>query len=176
MAAGKRVYIIGFMGCGKSTAGKKLAATLGWQFIDLDKEIELKAGKAIKDIFSTSGEDFFRALETETLLGLKTNSDTVISTGGGTPCHRRNMDFMISTGLVVYIKMTPGQLKNRLEKSIGGRPLMSKISTAELLKYITDKLSEREEYYLKASIIIDGINLDINALSDIVKNNQAGLA
>lgn len=175
MAAGKRVYIIGFMGSGKSTTGKKLAATLDWQFIDLDKEIELKAGKAIKDIFSTSGEDYFRALETDTLLGLKTNSNTVISAGGGTPCHGRNMDFMISTGLVVYIKMTPGQLKNRLEGSIDGRPLMSKISRTELLKYISDKLLEREEYYLKASIIIDGINLDINALSDIVKSSLAGL-
>ena len=174
MTAVKRIYIIGFMGSGISTAGKKLAATLGWQFIDLDNEIELKAKQAIEDIFSSSGEDHFRELEAETLLNLKTRSDAVISAGGGTPCHGRNMDFMISTGIVVYLKMTPGQLKSRLKESTGGRPLINNLDKTELLKYITDKLSEREAYYLKASIIIDSINLDIKALSNMIKARLVG--
>jgi shikimate kinase len=174
MAAGRRVYIIGFMGSGKSTTGKRLAATLGWQFIDLDKEIELNAGKAIKEIFSTSGEDHFRELETETLTSLKIEKDTVISAGGGTPCHRSNMDFMIRTGLVVYLKMTPGQLKSRLEGGATSRPLIKNISKTELLQYISAKLSEREEYYLKASIIVDGIDLDIKFISETIKARFAG--
>jgi shikimate kinase len=174
MTAGRRIYIIGFMGSGKSTAGKKLAAILGWQFIDLDSEIELKADKAIEDIFSLFGEDHFRELEAETLLNLKTGSDAVISAGGGTPCHGSNMDFMISTGIVVYLKMTPEQLKSRLEESTGGRPLINNLNKTELLKYITDKLSEREKYYLKASIIIDGINLDIKSLSNMIKDSLIG--
>lgn len=174
MAAGRRIYIIGFMGSGKSTTGKRLATTLGWQFIDLDKEIELKAGKAIKEIFSTSGEDHFRELEAETLTSLKIKNDTVISAGGGTPCHGSNMDFMIRTGLVVYLKMTPGQLKSRLEGGATSRPLIKNISKTELLQYISAKLSEREEYYLKASIIVDGIDLDIKNLSETIKAGFAG--
>ena len=169
MAAGRRIYIIGFMGSGKSTTGKKLAATLGWQFLDLDKVIELKAGQPIKDIFSTSGEDHFRDIESEILLNLKTNNDTVISAGGGTPCHGSNMDFMIRTGLVVYLKMTPAQLKSRLKSPSAARPLINNVSGTELLKYISDKLSEREKYYRRAPIIINGINLDIKTLSGKIK-------
>ena len=89
MGAGRRIYIIGFMGSGKSTVGKKLASTLGWHFLDLDTQIELKAGQSIKDIFSSSGESYFRQIEKETLLDLRTGEDTVISTGGGTPCNGR---------------------------------------------------------------------------------------
>jgi shikimate kinase len=174
MAAGRRVYIIGFMGSGKSTTGKRLATTLGWQFIDLDKEIELKAGKAIKEIFSTSGEDHFRELEAETLTSLEITNDTVISAGGGTPCHGSNMDFMIRTGLVVYLKMTPGQLKSRLEGRVTSRPLIININKTELLQYISAKLSEREEYYLKASIIVDGLDLDIKVLSETIETSFAG--
>jgi shikimate kinase len=84
------------------------------------------------------------------------------------------MDFMISTGIVVYLKMTPGQLKSRLKESTGGRPLINNLDKTELLKYITDKLSEREAYYLKASIIIDSINLDIKALSNMIKARLVG--
>jgi shikimate kinase len=169
MTAVRRVYIIGFMGSGKSTISKKLAANLGWQFIDLDKEIELKAGKSIRDIFSASGEGFFRKLETETLFNLKTALNTVISTGGGTPCHGSNLEFMNKTGLVVYLKMTPAQLKSRLEGRKASRPLIAEISKNKLLGYISDKLLEREKYYLRASIIVDSIDLDIKYLTDTIK-------
>lgn len=160
-----RVYIIGFMGSGKSTAGKKLASVMGWQFIDLDKEIELKAGKPIKEIFSSDGEARFRTLESETLKGLSLKQNTVISCGGGTPCNSNNIDFMLLTGTVVYLEMTPGQLKSRLEGSKDSRPLIKDISPDELIDFISTKLSEREEYYRRASIIVKGISLDINLLA-----------
>jgi shikimate kinase len=169
MTSVRRVYVIGFMGSGKSTASRKLASTLGWKVIDLDKEIELKTGKSIKDIFSSSGEDHFRKLEAETLFNIKTSSDTVISTGGGTPCFGSNMDFMINTGIVIYLRMTPAQLKSRLEGKAASRPLISSISNAKLLQYISDKLSEREKFYLKASIIVDSIDLNINVLSNLIR-------
>jgi len=164
MDRGRRVYIIGFMGSGKSTAGRKLAASLGWQFKDLDQEIELIAGKSIRDLFSTSGEHYFRDLEAQTLTGLKPATDTVISAGGGTPCYGRNMDFMMETGVVVYLKMSPAQLISRLERGKAKRPLIKDLSSEELLKYITEKLSEREKYYLKAHIVIDSFDLDIDTL------------
>jgi shikimate kinase len=84
----RKVYIIGFMGSGKTTAGKKLAKVLGWSFIDLDKKIEEKAGKRIPEIFSQDGENYFRKIESETLKGIEYETDTVVSTGGGAPCYR----------------------------------------------------------------------------------------
>jgi shikimate kinase len=170
MNAGRRVYIIGFMGSGKSTAGRKLAAALGWHFIDLDKEIELKEGKSIKDIFSGRGETYFRKLESETLKSLMLSCDSVISAGGGTPCWGVNMEFMLRTGTVVYLKMTPGELKSRLEGGAAKRPLIREIRPTELLKYITGKLAEREEYYLRAQIIVDGIDFNIKMLADRINS------
>jgi shikimate kinase len=169
MASTGRVYIIGFMGSGKSTAGKELAYALGWYFLDLDEEIESKAGKSIKDIFSEHGEEHFRQMESNILMGLETDKDSVISAGGGTPCFGSNMDFMLKTGLVVYLKMTPAQLKSRLENSLHNRPLINNIGEADLLPYITTKLSEREKHYLRAPIIIDVISLDIKVLAEMIR-------
>jgi shikimate kinase len=168
MSSAARVYIIGFMGSGKSTAGRKLAAMLGWQFTDLDKEIELLEGKSIKEIFSVSGETYFRELESSVLRSINNVASTVISAGGGTPCQGSNMDFMLSTGLVVYLRMTPGQLESRLSRSATARPLINNIPEKELLKYISEKLSEREKYYTRASIIVEGIDLDVKALSQAI--------
>lgn len=169
MPQSKRIYIIGFMGSGKTTLGKKLAAGLQWSFIDLDKEIEDKAGKTINEIFSDSGEEFFRKLESGTLRNLDIQKDTVISVGGGAPCFSNNMDFMNKTGIVVYLRLTPGQLKSRLSRESYKRPLLKDITKNNLHQYIEEKLSERENIYNKASIIINGMNLNINALIDRIK-------
>ncbi|MCJ7616788.1 MAG: shikimate kinase, partial [Desulfobacterales bacterium] len=118
------VYIIGFMGSGKSTAGKKLASHLGWSFIDLDRRIEEHTGKSIPELFSKYGEDYFRDVEANVLKRLKSQTNTIISAGGGTPCHGDNMDFMLETGLTVYLKLTSVQLKYRLSESKGERPLI----------------------------------------------------
>ncbi len=168
MAESRRIYIIGFMGSGKSTAGKNLASSLNWSFVDLDREIERETGKTIKDLFSGSGEDHFRKTEAKTLHELDTERDTVIAVGGGAPCFSNNMDFMLETGLVIYLRMTPVQLKSRLEGSIDERPLLKDITKKDLLFYITDKLSEREKYYNRASMAVDGINLDIISLSKTI--------
>jgi shikimate kinase len=166
----KRVYIIGFMGSGKTTAGKKIASKLGWNFIDLDHEIEKTEGKAIRDIFSESGEAYFRQRESEILKQLVITRDTIISAGGGTPCFGKNMEFMLETGKVVYLRLTPQQLVGRLEKGTDKRPLVIEKSGDELLQYITMKLIEREEFYLKAGIIIDSIDPDIDKLCDKICN------
>jgi shikimate kinase len=164
----RRVYVIGFMGSGKSTAGKKIAAALGWKFTDLDREIELKEGKSVNDIFSSSGEEYFRDLEEKILSGLNITTDSIISTGGGTPCYRNNMDFMIKTGVVVYLRMSPSQLSSRLEGDSDSRPLIRNLQKTELLQYISAKLADREKYYLRATIITDGFDLDIKALCEMI--------
>jgi len=164
------VYVIGFMGSGKSTAGKKLASILGWSFIDLDKRIEEHTGRTIPEIFSQDGEACFRSLETEILKSLKFQTNTVISTGGGTPCYGENMEYMLETGLTVYLKMTPGQLKSRLAESSTERPLIKGLSSAELLRFIEEKLAYREKWYSRAEIIVEGASLNIRMLHSIVKS------
>jgi shikimate kinase len=169
MHKASKIFLLGFMGSGKSTAGKKLASHLKWSFIDLDEKIEKMAGMKIPDIFSRKGESFFRKLESEALKGMSSETNTVISTGGGTPCFGDNMDFMLSTGLTIYLKMTPARLKKRLAKSTEERPLLKDIDNTELQEYITGKLTEREKWYSRAEIIVDGFNIGLLDLYSLVK-------
>jgi shikimate kinase len=171
MAKNHIIYIIGFMGSGKTTAGKKLASLLGWSFIDLDKRIEEYAGKTIPEIFSQSGEDYFRIIETQLLRNLKMCTKTVISTGGGTPCYIDNMDYMIETGLTIYLKLTPAELRSRLSQSKAERPLIKDLDQEELTSFIKEKLAVREKWYERSDITMDGIDLDINLLLSHVKSS-----
>ena len=169
MPQAQRIYITGFMGSGKTTTARKLASGLKWSFIDIDREIEVSAGKSINDIFSESGEDFFRELESETLQNLDIHKDTVISVGGGAPCFSDNMDFMKKSGIIIYLRMTPRQIISRLSAETGKRPLIKDIEKNDLQQYIEEKLSEREKYYNRATIIVDGINLNIKALIERIR-------
>lgn len=168
MPGNKIVYIVGFMGSGKSTAGRKLALSLGWQFIDLDKKIEESAGKHIPDIFEQDGESRFREIESEVLKETGSLTETVISTGGGTPCHGDNMDYMLSAGLTIYLKMTPEQLTRRLLDSSGERPLIKNVPDDQLQTFIENMLSAREKWYGKANLIVDGISIDYTLLNNLV--------
>ena len=165
------LYIIGFMGSGKSTAGKKLASSLGWSFIDLDKKIEEYTGMKIPEIFSVNGEDQFRNTEAEVLRNLSLESDTVVSTGGGTPCFKDNMDFMLETGVTVYLKLTPAQLVSRLLSSNDERPLIKNLAGDDLLKFVEEKLAQRSAWYEKSHLILDGFNPDIGFLKSRVKSH-----
>lgn len=158
------------MGSGKSTTGKKLASLLGWSFIDIDKRIEEQTGKTIPELFAQNGEAYFRNVETEVLKSLKTLKNAVISTGGGTPCHGDNMDFMLETGLTLYLKLTPGQLKSRLSGSRHERPLIKDLSNDGLLSFIEEKLAYREKWYNRSEIVIEGIDLNINLLKSLVQS------
>jgi shikimate kinase len=171
MLNSKKLYIIGFMGSGKTTTGKKIASLLGWTFTDLDKKIEEKEGKSIAEIFERFGESYFRTVESDVLNGLNQQSCIVISTGGGTPCHGNNMDFMLETGLTLYLKLTPEQLKSRLINSKGERPLLKNLDEEELLLFINKKLSERDIYYNRAEVIIEGIDTDMNLLCSCLRQD-----
>lgn len=170
MASMEKVYLTGFMGSGKTTAGRKLAGRMGWEFIDLDRLVELKSGMTIPEIFSSHGETHFRSLEAETLRQLKKARNAVISTGGGVPCFSDNMEFMLSDGIVVYLKMTPAQLRERLLGSKTDRPLIKGMDRDQLLSFITTRLLEREEYYSKAHIVTDGLNIDVDHLHNLIKS------
>jgi shikimate kinase len=170
MVTSHTIYVIGFMGSGKTTAGKKLASLLGWAFIDLDKKIEEYTAKTIPEIFAQDGENYFRTVETKILKSLESKTDIVISTGGGTPCNGDNMDYMLNTGLTVYLKMTTGQLKCRLNKSNGDRPLLKNLDSKGLFEFIEQKLAIREKWYRRSEITVKGNNLDINLLHSVVRN------
>jgi shikimate kinase len=170
MVNSQRIYIIGFMGSGKSTAGKKLASLLGWTFVDLDNSIEESVGKSIPDIFGQDGETFFRDIEAKILRNLNSLKNTVISTGGGTPCYNDNMEYMLGTGLTLYLKLSPGQLKSRLSNSKGERPLIKDLDPSELQSFIEKKLADRERWYDRSDIIIEGIDLDVSILLENIKS------
>jgi shikimate kinase len=169
MLPGRPIYLIGFMGSGKTTAGKKLASLLGWSFVDLDKKIEEHVRMTIPEIFSKHGEAWFRQAESDILKSLGSESGAVISTGGGAPCHSDNMSYMLDKGLTVYLRLTPQQLVSRLSNAREERPLLKGMKGEELLGFITDKLAEREKWYTQAELIVDGFDLDIDKLYSRVK-------
>ena len=165
-----KIFLIGFMGSGKTTAGRKLASRLGWSFIDLDELIERDNGKSIAEIFAERGEDWFRTAESKALRELGNGRNTVVSTGGGTPCFFGNMEFMLKNGLTVYLRMTPEKLSRRLSGLTAGRPLLKDIGKKELPGYISALLAERELWYSKAEIIIEIERGNISGLLSLIKN------
>lgn len=165
-----KIFLIGFMGSGKTTAGRKLASRLKWSFADLDELIEKNNGMSVAEIFSKRGEEWFRTAESEALRELGNSRNTVISTGGGTPCFFGNMEFMIKNGLTVYLKLTPEKLGRRLSGSTAGRPLLKDIGKKELPEYIAALLAERDPWYSKAEIITEIEGENISALLSLIKN------
>ena len=160
-----KIFLTGFMGCGKSTIGRKLAAHLQYQFNDLDKLIEKETGMTIADYFSLHGEEKFRELERDTLQHSTMGDHTVIATGGGAPCYHDNMEWMKSEGKVVYIHMEPKALVNRLKHAKTERPLLKGLTEEEMISFITEKLAAREEHYRKAQFIVSGIDLTAEKLA-----------
>lgn len=159
-----RIFLIGFMGSGKTTAGKKLANILSYSYLDLDTFVEQQEQDSIKSIFEKKGESYFRQQESKYLRKISQYKDCVISTGGGAPCFYDNMDYMNNAGLTVYLKLQPEQLASRLKNAREERPLIKDKNDQELLQYITEKLSERERHYRRAKLIVDGFDLNINEL------------
>jgi shikimate kinase len=152
-----KIYIIGFMGSGKSSFGKELAEKLDYEFLDLDTEIEKKEGKTISEIFSAKGEDHFRKLEHEALLATENKDNTVIATGGGTPCFFDQVQWMNDHGITIYIKLFEGELKSRLEPEMETRPLLKDIDKDNLDTFIYNTLRARAYYYHQAKIVINSM-------------------
>lgn len=159
-----KIFLVGFMGCGKTTIGRKLASKLGWAFIDLDAAIEENTGRSIPDYFKEQGEPAFRKKESEILKGLDYPENAVVATGGGAPCYFDNMEWMKKQGVTVYISLTPASLALRLERAEGERPVLQSFKGAALVGFIAGKLSERLTYYEQADIILKGNGLTANKL------------
>ncbi|MBL0340525.1 MAG: shikimate kinase [Bacteroidetes bacterium] len=168
------IYLTGFMGAGKTTAGKKLATLLGYNFIDLDELIEIETGKNMSQLFE-SGLPYFREVESLTLKSTSKYTDTVIATGGGSPCFHGNMEWMNQHGVTVYIRMTVGSLFHRLAASKQKRPLIAGKSDVDLMEFILTTLKERLVFYKQAKYIIKGESLDAKELMSLLKEGESQL-
>ncbi len=150
-----KVFLIGYMGAGKTTLGKLFAEELGVEFIDLDHFIEARHQKTINQLFEEFGEDGFRRIESTMLKEVGSFENVIISVGGGTPCFFDNMDFMNEVGETVYLKASAGILTQRLNPCKEKRPLIKDKTEAELLEFIDSSLQKREPFYSKASYIFE---------------------
>jgi len=162
------IFLIGFMGSGKTTLGRKLASRMGYAFMDLDHILEAREGMTIAEYFSRFGEDAFRKLESDVLKQTSYPENAVVSTGGGLPCFFDNMQWMNAHGKTIYIKLAPKILADRLKNERIERPVLNGKHGEELLAFIEEKLAEREKFYNQAAIITDGLSLTADKVVQIV--------
>lgn len=154
-----RIFLIGFMGSGKTHWARILAERLQLSLYDLDMEIINHEQRSIPEIFSTSGEEYFRVKERELLEKLiDKNPSMVLSCGGGTPCFLNNIELMKKYGTVVWLNTHVAVLLQRLLKEKAQRPLLKNVVDDDLKSYIIRKLNERRMYYQQADVTIDNEN------------------
>lgn len=163
--AASTVFLIGFMGSGKTTFGKRLAAKLKLSFIDLDEAIcENQKIESIKALVDAKGIDFFRKVESEVLKKLNVDA-AVISTGGGTPCYFDNLPWMKSKGIVVFLNLDEGVIVSRLKTTdLNERPLLKGLDEEGLKLFVNEKLAERMPFYSQADITFNPVVQKIEEL------------
>lgn len=166
----KRIFLIGYMGAGKTTLGRPLSKVMNLEFIDLDNFIEARYHKTVKDIFAEVGEAGFRQIEHRSLEEVADYENVVIALGGGTPCFLDNMDIVNRAGISVYLKPTEEVLLRRLIQGKNKRPLLASKSDDEILQFIREQLEWREPYYLRANIVFESSHLENRA--DIVHSAE----
>jgi len=155
-----RVFLMGFMGAGKTTLGKALARDLGISFIDLDQYIENRYSKSVSQLFATRGEQGFREIESRLLREVGEFDDVVVSCGGSTPLIGDNMDYMLSRGKTVYLKCDNTTLLSRLKTARAQRPLIASKTDEELAAFIESETRRREPGYMRAEYICPGDRLE----------------
>lgn len=169
----KRIFLIGYMGAGKTTIGKDLSKRLGLSFIDLDCYIEGRYLRTVSQLFAEKGEDAFREIERKMLREVAMFEDVLISTGGGAPCFFDNMKFMNESGTTIYLQVSVEELAKRLEICKHTRPILQGHSGDSLVAFIAENLEKRNPYYTQASIVFDAEKMltetDVNEISTTLK-------
>ncbi len=155
-----RIFLIGYMGAGKTTLGKAFARAMGLTFIDLDWYIEERFHKTIRELFTERGEDAFRDLEKRMLHEVAEFEDVVISVGGGTPCFFDNVDYMNAAGDTVFLDVDVKVLFRRLKVAKQQRPILDGKDDEELMAFIGDALQKRLPFYMKANHVFNGEMLE----------------
>lgn len=159
--ATERIYLIGFMGAGKTTVGRLVAERLGWTFVDLDDAIERAEGRSVADIFRTAGETDFRGVESRQLREVSRNSRCVVALGGGTYVDAQNRACVEENGLSVYLEASLQTIQGRIDDD-GSRPLFAgDVGTQDLYH-------QREPLYRMAAVTINTDNLCAREIADRV--------
>ena len=166
------LFLVGYMGCGKSTLGRKLARRLGGEFVDTDSLVEEREGASVADVFRYEGETRFREIERtvleETILR---EGRAVISTGGGLPTWSDNMECMNRAGLTVYLRRTPEQIARRLSPyGRQKRPRLRGLNDDELVAFMTRDMAVREPFYAKAALTVECGAMSDEELSGLILN------
>ena len=163
------VYLIGFMGVGKTTIAKLLANKLKLPFFDTDQIIEQQEKRSIAEIFKKENELYFRMLETDLLK--QYNRKGIVACGGGLAIHNNNMELINKKGISIYLKASSSHLYNQLKDDKQNRPLIANITNEELKLYVKKELKNRSPFYELAqhTILVDGKNKaeilrEVNAL------------
>ena len=166
----KPIFLIGYMGAGKSAVGRALAHKYGLEHIDLDWRIEQRFHQKISDMFATIGEEGFRRRERNMLHEVMGMENVVVSVGGGTPCFFDNMEQMNVAGQTIYLQCTVGVLVERIMRSQNKRPIVANKTKEELMDFVAKHLAEREAFYMQANEIWIADELRIENLELRVEN------
>lgn len=150
------IFLIGYMGCGKSTLGRNVSRLAGIDFIDLDSYIEGRYHASVRELFAARGEEGFRDLERRMLHEAAEFENVIIACGGGTPCFHDNMDYMNSRGVTVFMNTSLPKLHSRLMRGRYKRPLIADKNEEELREFIVKALEQRMPFYSKAKMVFDG--------------------
>lgn len=165
-----RVYLVGYMGAGKTTLSRRLAALLGLESYDLDEMFESRYKISIPDFFKKYDETLFRRLESQLLKETSISDNIVFSTGGGVACFYDNMDWMNRHGITVYLQMDPISIVHRLSNAKKKRPLVESKTPEELLEFVREHLRQRNIFYSQAQIIVKGESVDAASLAQQILN------
>jgi shikimate kinase len=166
------LFLVGYAGSGKSSLGKRLARRMGLRCVDTDNVVEQQVGAPIADIFHYEGEEYFRIAERRAVEGLANEAmDIVIATGGGLPTWRDNMEWMLRSGVVIYLRRSPEQILSRLSAyGREKRPMFRGKSDEELLEFMRVQMAEREKYYEQAHISVDCTTMSDDDVVEYIVN------
>lgn len=171
-----RIYLIGYMGCGKSTIGRKIARFAHLDFADTDTLVERSEGSAVADIITYQGEEYFRGVEQRVLEATASEDDIIVSTGGGLPIWGNNMERIGQLGLSVYLRRSPQNIISRLSPyGRQKRPKFRGLNDEQLLAFMTTHMAEREPVYSRADIVIDCDNMSDNDIIDLIMSKIKNL-
>ena len=159
-----KIFLIGFMGSGKTYWGRVWAAANGLEFYDLDEMIEKEEGRSVSSVFEENGEEYFRQKESFLLKSFFGKKNFLLACGGGTPCFQDNMEWMLDNGTTIFLDASPKFLLEKL-KGDNSRPLINLMTETELLTFIEQKLQERAPFYNRAEIILPVDELSDSSLS-----------
>ena len=161
-----KIILCGYMGSGKSRVGSRLSKSISMTFLDLDQFIAERESRTISDIFSNSGEVYFRKIERQALENvLSMEGNAVISLGGGTPCYSDNMTYMLAhpNVKIIYLKASIQTIVKRLESSKKSRPLIDLLKdNLSKTEFVAKHLFERSYYYEQSHFVVtvDGKRLE----------------